>query len=665
MAYKSYCWKLGTTSFRMVEFNKKIERQLELLNEFWSLPGNSTENWSSNSALQERYYYFMKEQKFIEDKDAPRKDKDAREKTSGLVDLGLLDDERHLTEAGHALLTISQSGNFASDNMFEIAADSYIYLKQLMKLSYDFDGKPVRPFLVLAYVLSELDTISKDEFKYLLPLVTDSGKARYIVDRIRDIREGNTTVDAVITQTVMGLSEYQTAVGEFICADRVNQSVIDEIVMNRKSSKYNSGYLLLYNALEKVRKTQTVDTAKELFEAVCSLSGRAQSYWKTFLFKATNANAVAKQGARALWLNKSVFTTNTEEDFRIEFFTTMHLFKAKSLLDDYFDLNRRYFKTSDVVLFQDDTIRLDILPDCYFTIIRDDLLRLAFTKDNNLTRDCSLEEMDDAFHVQEWEILSKAQEKYGRFFESKSDIEKYIDAERQARFNKLIDTKFTDDALLSLMTMFEERDDNRIEVDKKIQGMVTDNADAPTIFEYVLAIAWYKISDRCGNILASMNLSLDADLLPVTHAAGGHEDITYVYNATKAYPAHTLLLEATLSSKTGQRRMEMEPVSRHLGDFMLAHPNEDVYCLFVASLLYLNVIADFRQRKATIYYNDDGTKSLSGMKIITLSTDNLKAIIKNQRKYEDLYTVFDDAYNTSQYDADPKSWYENEIVAKL
>ena len=33
-AYKSYCWSLGTTSFRMVEFNRKIERQLELLRDF-------------------------------------------------------------------------------------------------------------------------------------------------------------------------------------------------------------------------------------------------------------------------------------------------------------------------------------------------------------------------------------------------------------------------------------------------------------------------------------------------------------------------------------------------------------------------------------------------------------------------------------------------------
>ena len=89
-AYKSYCWALGTTSFRMVEFNRKIEQQLQLLKDFWALPQYANENWSANNPVQIAYYNYIKEQGFIEDKDAPRKDKDAREKTSGLVALGLM-----------------------------------------------------------------------------------------------------------------------------------------------------------------------------------------------------------------------------------------------------------------------------------------------------------------------------------------------------------------------------------------------------------------------------------------------------------------------------------------------------------------------------------------------------------------------------------------------
>ena len=41
--------------------------------------------------------------------------------------------------------------------------------------------------------------------------------------------------------------------------------------------------------------------------------------------------------------------------------------------------------------------------------------------------------------------------------------------------------------------------------------------------------------------------------------------ILYEYEACTSYPKHSLLIEATLSDATNQRRMEMEPVSRHLG----------------------------------------------------------------------------------------------------
>lgn len=116
----------------------------------------------------------------------------------------------------------------------------------------------------------------------------------------------------------------------------------------------------------------------------------------------------------------------------------------------------------------------------------------------------------------------------------------------------------------------------------------------PTIFEYIVGIVWYKISNRKGRILDYFNLSLDADLLPKTHAAGGMEDITYRYNATPDYPDHTLLIEATLAEANAQRRMEMEPVSRHLGDFLLRNNRQEAYALFVTPFLHLNVISDFR-----------------------------------------------------------------------
>lgn len=36
MAFKSYSWSTGTTSFRVSQLNYKIEKQLQLLKLFWN-----------------------------------------------------------------------------------------------------------------------------------------------------------------------------------------------------------------------------------------------------------------------------------------------------------------------------------------------------------------------------------------------------------------------------------------------------------------------------------------------------------------------------------------------------------------------------------------------------------------------------------------------------
>ena len=653
-AYKSYCWSLGTTSFRMVEFNRKIEEQLRLLNEFWTLPQYRNENWSANNAIQVAYYEFIKEQGFIEDKNAPRKDKDAREKTSGLVDLGLINDERRLTSAGQALLAIAQSGKFEDDNLLQIPADSFIYFKQLLKLSCQFDEDYARPYAVLAYTIAELGEISKEEFTYLLPLATNRNKMDMIINSIREIRYGNTTIDDIIISILYGMDNYQEAKSMFILADVVSEDLIQEIGMNRKSRKYDKPYFNLYNALALFRNDRSDDNAKNLLYAVKSISGKAQTYWKQYLFNTTLSSTIERDGAATV-NNIDLFRSDNLTSFKEEFFRLFHLFKAKSTLSDYYDLNKRYFKTSDTVLFRDDIVKFDIIPNCYFSLVKDSLLDIAFTEEANLYINTNLADMGANFDIQQEQLFEKAEELYGVQVRNLYDIQGFVDRERYERLNQMIDEKFTDETLVNLMTYFENRNDN------EIQALVTNNADVPTIFEYVLAIAWYKISGRQGKVLEYMNLSLDADLLPITHAAGGHEDITYKYEATENYPAHTLLIEATLANSTNQRRMEMEPVSRHLGDYLLNH-TEEAYCVFATTFLHVNVVADFRGRKFMPYYSSDGTRSVNGMKIIPCNTEEIKTIIQRGITYAQLYRIFEEAH---QANAAPNLWYDQEIKNKL
>ena len=181
---------MGTTSFRTADFNQKIERQLTLLSKFWEVHTDVV--WSGNDEIQSLYYDFMKDNDFLTG-DAPNKPKDAREKTSGLIDLGLIDNERRPTAAGESLRQITSNGDFRPNNLLQIPADSYIYFKQMLKTSNDVDGEIVRPFVVLVLALKQLEYLTQEEFTYLLPLITTSRKFRTIVDCIKRLRKGDIT----------------------------------------------------------------------------------------------------------------------------------------------------------------------------------------------------------------------------------------------------------------------------------------------------------------------------------------------------------------------------------------------------------------------------------------------------------------------------------------
>ena len=237
----------------------------------------------------------------------------------------------------------------------------------------------------------------------------------------------------------------------------------------------------------------------------------------------------------------------------------MHLFKAKATLSDYLDLNRRYIRTTDIILFEDSNIKLDIIPKHFFNSIADELHHYAYTTCDILFEDSKLVEIADCLVINEETVIEGVNAELDTNVTTIGEARNVLEDNRYRRLQHLIDTRFTDETIVTLLGYFESRNDT------EIKSMVTENADIPTIFEYVLGILWYKISERQGKILDYMKLSLDADLLPKTHAAGGEADIVYEYPETEYYPAHSLLIEATLADSTNQRRMEMEPVSRHLG----------------------------------------------------------------------------------------------------
>lgn len=643
LSYKSFFWSIGTTSFRMKQFNRMMEEQLRLLNEFWQIDGNDNLKWDTKT--QEEYYKFMKKQSFITG-DEKKKDKNAREKTSGLVDLGLINTDRRLTDVGQKLLDISLSGDFSSDNELLIEKDSFIYLKQLLKTSYKINNEHIRPFILLLYVLSKYDTITFDEFKYILPLCIDKTSTEEMIENLNNIRNNEIDIDSVIIKKFMSRDNYQEAFNYFLEEEIVTKDLIVQIGINRKSDKYDEQYYNTYNLLKEIYINKSYDKLQDFYSNIKSL--RLSKYWVKYFFSNGSKKRVTINDLKDNDFN----SIKDEKELREVFFKFLHLNKIKATLNDYFDLNKRYVGLADIINFQDNQISLSIIPKIYFNPIIDDLYNsICFIKSNDLTNNIELININKNLKLSEKILISSYNKIYNKEIKSIVEIEQKYKNNRYERFNNLIDNKFNKEKLLELLEDFKKRND------KRINKSVTMNADIPTIFEYIIGIIWYEISERKGDILSYMNLSLDADLLPKTHATGGIADIIYKYENTKEYPEHALLIEVTLTDKMNQRRMEMEPVSRHLGEYLLKNKKDASYCVFITNFLDINVLNDFRSRKNRKFYDTkDHSRFIDGMKIIPIETDIIKLIIEKEYKYKKLYDIFDKAYLN---DTEDKEWYDD------
>lgn len=405
----------------------------------------------------------------------------------------------------------------------------------------------------------------------MVPLCTDDFSTSYILELIQQLRAGKGNIDDTIKDFLLSRQNYKAGLERFV-NNEYSPELLLSVGMNRKSANYDKPYVALYEDLYKVYMEQDYSKVEALLVDLSSFQSSVSIKWKKILFKSTMKATIKKQG-EAVLKALPVGVLESEESFRRFFYLTMHLFKAKATLEDYLDLNRRYLGLTNCFVFADEQVTLDVVPKQFFAKAIDVLYKDAYVPCPRLEENCSLVDICPALVFDKQSIIDGINKELGTSIGTIDEAFDEVDKVRYQRLNKMIDTKFTDVTLQRLLDDFENRNDD------EINQLVTDNADIPTIFEYVLGIVWYKVSGRKGKLLHYLKLSLDANLLPITHAAGGEADIVYEYQGCSSYPNHGLLLEATLADGTNQRRMEMEPVSRHLGRYLLRTQNKNSYCV--------------------------------------------------------------------------------------
>lgn len=654
--FQSYCWSLGTTSFRVKELNFKIERQLQILKELWE--ENANINWNGNDTIQEEYYNKMLHKDFISG-EAKNKSKDARQKTSGLVQIGVIDDNRHISDIGKKIVNIVENDDFRDNNIFNINKDSYIYLKQLLKLQVTDNGMNVKPFAVLLYFLADLKYLTKDEFTYILPLATNKEYTELMLENVKMYRNGKMTIEDIIQNKMYSMLNYKSAI-EYIEQNEINNveefSIID---MGRKGTKYVEPMYQFFNDLYKISQREfdkeALDTIIAFIKEQTKKNSKVAKYWKDYL--RYSPRMLTEEYIQEI-KDIPIFNFNNKKQYAVEFFKVMHTAKWKATLEDYADLNKRYVSLADIVIF-DEKIELDVFPKYFFLNISEEIINTPILDkekyDNFIFKDIEFNKIYKCLDINADDIIAQIQADYPNRVVNKNSIKNFIEDEKIRRFNELIDNKFKENQLIELFKYIECNDRNAI------NEYADWNSDLPTIFEYILGITWYRFSNRSGNILEYMKLSLDANLLPKTHATGGTADIVYEYGEEMKYPKHKVLLEATLTESTSQRKNEMEPVSRHLMREIQENDNDKTYAVFVANILQEEVLSDFRSRKNYQFRGKNSAKT--GLKIISLSIKDIIKLINVKIQYSELYEIFENAYRDTEIN--DLEWYKKLIKNKV
>ena len=117
------------------------------------------------------------------------------------------------------------------------------------------------------------------------------------------------------------------------------------------------------------------------------------------------------------------------------------------------------------------------------------------------------------------------------------------------------------------------------------------------------------------------------------------------------------MIEATLSDNDNQRKMEAEPVPRHLAKHIL-EVNANSIALFVAGQLDPNNLVVLRNYKFSTWYANVNNK-VEGMNILPLTIANMIFLLKRTISFEEIDNQFDILLNSPTKDG--YQWYINEV----
>lgn len=325
--------------------------------------------------------------------------------------------------------------------------------------------------------------------------------------------------------------------------------------------------------------------------------------------------------------------------------------KNDDLIREYGDMCQRYFEVTGIISFNNNLVTLN---DKWFFDILINVLGEKFNLSND-TNYHDYEEDKQSIWFKNTSLITalaigstdiklitqEISEKFGNI--NPKQLQQHISEQREKAFRQFINDKFPKQTVIDILSMITVRDND------KIQASVTNNANVPTIFEYILTIAWYYIAGGATNcqfyVHKAFNLTLDGNKLPLSHAVGGQGDIEIISEE------YALLIEGTLMDTNTQKRGELEPVIRHSINFTLTQSPRPTQTLFIANVLDTNVLNIFRAMQfVDLVGTSRQASNVQDLNIYGLTTDELIKILQSNKTDKQVLAIIN-----SNKDGSPQS----------
>jgi hypothetical protein len=647
---------IGNTSARLADPRIKYIEILKALVEF----RKSYANWGIEEQREFGNYLTSNDVFELREDTVVGIEKDARVKTGFLSQLGFVNELRTITEAGQELISNSQH---PAKSELDISAESYSYLKQFLK--YQQEGFSLYPLLSLIYSCLEFDNDLPLEF--LTFLWSSSQTKEELVRNISNYKS-NSNYRLTLYQSIKDSKNTQTAknnINLFFCDSSIKdktelKKLLFSILPHGKGNTFKEKTILLfYDLLEYWTQKDSLSLQKKkkfIQNKVKSrhrdMSSKSSKIYMEAIFGESFSSEIDTLVVQ--FEQSELMSSENENDFILNFHFLYMYIKKVSVCLEYQDLNIRHLRLLDIFVFEFGRVKLDLLFYYIFQPNKVSLLDIPLLNNYSYRTnlESSQENIGDIYSFLKIDISDLI----NRISKDYPEIESlgllnFAFKKKEERLMKLVNEVFTKENIITIFENIYPRNDSHVR--KLLKDWYSEyDATIPALFEYLLGIAFYWISEKEVNISSILNSNLDSNLLPNSHAPGGKADII-IHFKKKDY-----LIEATLSENDGQRKMEAEPVPRHLAKHIIEN-NKNSIAIFVAGQLDPNNLVVLRNYKFSKWYSSDGINSVDSMDILPLTIKNMIYLLQNGYKFDEIQSIFEDLVNSDLTDG--YEWYKQKV----